>query len=805
MESKTSSGSGGSLKGTIYGDLVGSPYMIENTYDKYFELGEGRRAYSGGRVRSFFPSTTEVSLGSAAVCQWLSSFRDSPTIEHLRECLKDAYSHHPRGGWTEQTRLSLLSEKPSSSGTSDWAAVTRVVPIATYMGGDLGRSLDLSDACVKATCSNSEAVMAGRAITHSVHMATIGVTRREIRQMLEETYGLDFSREEDDLRAELRGEVRTPLEIMGKVIEGAYRYVMPESPAPPSSKVVAEASLRAVLESDSWEDAVRKAVAYGGPSNAVAGIAGGLAETLYGDVTPRIVGKLFSQIPTDLSKSMDAYEKRQYMKVDRDASLYGSISRDVLPIISFGPGRTVYIVPEERKDIRTILNETFPNAVIIAPSQQKDFIELHRQDMEGTYVYGDVPETRTLYIQDRKSIVSPSEYMAPGMPPIQVRRRHRDEFLSLRAWCVDRQREMNRFAGNPENLQIHYDQAYHMWIGGRRIDFFMGDQLAGRIKLDDKGLIKVEQGEYRDLGLDARFENHSLRSWMSRSLFSADDCADPLVRMDNIRESISTRLLDEGGSGEKISNLDRLVRLDEDQLDNVLQSAPTTDYLTRKEVTAVSAESGIQPVKTIYSIGYGRRSEESFLNTLHMMGIDTVVDLRSFPTSRIVPHFNEEHIYPALKKAGIDYISAGDRLGARFSSAGLKDDKGRVDWEKVSRDGDYTAAIEALESLSQKGRLVAIVCSEGNPLTCHRFGLVSRTLSQDGMDVRHILTNGEIVSHQMMEDRMLEKYLSKNEIPSVVSGSYSQQLVEAYRAMNEEYGYKPAQKSLKRSTKWYKL
>ena len=36
---------GSTLKGTVYGDLVGAPYMIENTYNRYFDLGESRRAY----------------------------------------------------------------------------------------------------------------------------------------------------------------------------------------------------------------------------------------------------------------------------------------------------------------------------------------------------------------------------------------------------------------------------------------------------------------------------------------------------------------------------------------------------------------------------------------------------------------------------------------------------------------------------------------------------------------------------------------------------------------------------------------
>ena len=107
----------GSFKGTVYGDLVGSPYMIENTYNRYFELGDSRRAYSHGKVRTFFPEATEVSHGAAAVCSWLTTYRDDPSVENLQKCLRQQFLAHPRGGWTEQTRLFLSSGMTSPSTT----------------------------------------------------------------------------------------------------------------------------------------------------------------------------------------------------------------------------------------------------------------------------------------------------------------------------------------------------------------------------------------------------------------------------------------------------------------------------------------------------------------------------------------------------------------------------------------------------------------------------------------------------------------------------------------------------------------
>ena len=90
-----------------------------------------------------------------------------------------------------------------------------------------------------------------------------------------------------------------------------------------------------------------------------------------------------------------------------------------------------------------------------------------------------------------------------------------------------------------------------------------------------------------------------------------------------------------------------------------------------------------------------------------------------------------------------------------------------------------------------------VVGAEGDPLSSHRLGLVSRALAEEGLDVKHILTNGEVVSQAELEGRLLEKYIRRNMIPSVTSGSYATQLSEAYRAMNREYGYTPAKRSRK--------
>ena len=793
----------GSFRGAVYGDLVGAPYMIENTYNRYFPLGESRRAFSHGKVRSFFPEVTEVSHGAAAVCNWLSTYRDAPTAEALQKCLRDQFLSHPRGGWTEPTRLFLSSGNGHPSETPDWSAITRTVPIASYVRDDLFRALDLAEACVMATCANEDTVMVAKALTHGIFMARHGAISAEVFTTLEMQYGLHLTRIDDELRAELRGEVRQPLEMMGTPVEGAYRYVLPASPAPPSARLVTEAAVRAVVQSDSWEDAVRRAVSYGGPSNAVAGIAGALAESLYGEVSPTVIGKLFPYIPTDIVRQIESFDHVESIAIEGKASPYAGLSRNAVTVLQVGSGSPTVVVPEDRGEIHAALRKHYPGIQVVAPSELGSITSRYKEIRNGTFPYGSVPELSTYYVQDGK-LVSPSQYVAPGMPPLQERKRHLREFNRLRNWCIDVQKELNAAAGNPGAGQIHYGDAFHLWIGSRRIDFFYGDSLAGRISLTEKGLLKVDLGDYRDLSTDSRFENHREQAWASRSVFNIAESANPIAYLDEIRSDIRARLLDEGmGSGTEaeldsrylgederlerspVSNIDHLEALESGE-DMGLQPLPTGHSPFPEDLQ----EGKTQEVRTVYSIGYGMRSQEGFINTLNMVCADTVIDIRSTPKSRLAPQFDADTIYEALQAKGIDYYLAGDRLGGRPEDLSLYSPSGRVDWDALREDTSFKEGIAAIEKLASEGHVVAVVCAEGDPLFCHRFGTVSRTLSEDGMQVRHVLTNGETLSHAELEARLVSKYESKGVLRSAISGSYSEQLTEAYNLLNDERGFK---------------
>src|SRR5271166_3063085 len=68
---------------------------------------------------------------------------------------------------------------------------------------------------------------------------------------------------------------------------------------------------------------------------------------------------------------------------------------------------------------------------------------------------------------------------------------------------------------------------------------------------------------------------------------------------------------------------------------------------------------------TIYTIGHSTRSLDELIAALKAHGVRTLVDIRSFPMSRRLPHFNRESLEVELPKHDIAYIWMKELGGRR--------------------------------------------------------------------------------------------------------------------------------------------
>jgi uncharacterized protein (DUF488 family) len=124
----------------------------------------------------------------------------------------------------------------------------------------------------------------------------------------------------------------------------------------------------------------------------------------------------------------------------------------------------------------------------------------------------------------------------------------------------------------------------------------------------------------------------------------------------------------------------------------------------------------------IYTLGYGGRGLEDFVEILERNVIDVLVDVRRFPKSRC-PGFSKDDLEVRLTENEVRYVFMGDTLGG-FRRGG---------YEKYTGTAEYERGINDLLELAHHGR-VAIMCKERSPRGCHRR-YISETLRERGIEV----------------------------------------------------------------------
>lgn len=145
----------------------------------------------------------------------------------------------------------------------------------------------------------------------------------------------------------------------------------------------------------------------------------------------------------------------------------------------------------------------------------------------------------------------------------------------------------------------------------------------------------------------------------------------------------------------------------------------------------------------VFTIGHSTRSFGEVLEMLRVNGVTDLVDVRSFPSSRKFPQWNQDAIKDALP-ADIGYRWIRDLGGRRHTPAGVSSPNGA--WKvKAFRDyADYMATEKFPCGLAELLRVShesvpAIMCSEAVPWRCHRR-LITDALIVAGVEVFDIMS-----------------------------------------------------------------
>ena len=169
-------------------------------------------------------------------------------------------------------------------------------------------------------------------------------------------------------------------------------------------------------------------------------------------------------------------------------------------------------------------------------------------------------------------------------------------------------------------------------------------------------------------------------------------------------------------------------------------------------------DSELNQPATLYTIGHSTRTLGELIEALQAHGIETLVDIRSIPMSRRLPHFNRESLEAELPKAGIGYVWLKELGGRRKKT---RDDSPHIairsdsfrNYADHMLTPEFERGVNVLLNLARE-RKTAYMCAERVYFHCHRM-MVSDWLVAHGHEVLHIDDEGPLRAHKLMPEARL--------------------------------------------------
>ncbi len=259
------------ILGAIIGDTIGSIYEFRPTKDYDFKLHDNMEY-------------TDDSIITIAVADWILhdfSHSHETLIATMRKwgrrypCPMGSY-----GGWFDNW---LHTPTPQPYGSWGNGSAMRVSAVG-FAFKTLEETLQVAKISAEVTHNHPEGIKGAAATAAAIYMARNMATKTEIRDYIETYAGYDLHRKYDDIKKDYH-------------FDGSCQGTVPES-------------IIAFLESDSYEDAIRKTVALGGDADTMGSITGAIAAAYYREVPDSIADFTLSKLPTDLRQIVDEFEKK---------------------------------------------------------------------------------------------------------------------------------------------------------------------------------------------------------------------------------------------------------------------------------------------------------------------------------------------------------------------------------------------------------------------------------------------------------------------------------------------------------------
>ena len=235
------------MLGAIAGDIIGSVYEGHNIKTTDFPLFDERCTF------------TDDTVLTAAIADAILTGSD------YGEKLKEYFRLYPGKGYGVHFRkwAAHSSTKPYYSMGN--GSAMRVSPVG-FAFNTLDEVLREAQKSAEPTHNHPEGIKGAQATASSIFLARGGADKEEIKAYIENNFVYDLNEPLDQIRNYYKFDETCP----GSVPQ----------------------AIRAFLESNDYEDALRKAISIGGDSDTIACITGGIAEAYYKKVPHAIIERV---------------------------------------------------------------------------------------------------------------------------------------------------------------------------------------------------------------------------------------------------------------------------------------------------------------------------------------------------------------------------------------------------------------------------------------------------------------------------------------------------------------------------------
>lgn len=283
------------MLGAIIGDIAGSKYEFNNTFDYDFEmLGEGC-------------DFTDDTICTVAVADAILNGRS------YQESLLDWCRRYPspKGAYGGRFAGWIRSLDPQPYNSFGNGSAMRVSPVA-WLFDDLSQVLEDAEKTALPTHNHPEGIKGAKAVAHAIWYFRKSRFSEESKDSeYEETKGLknENAKASKDENETIQGF----MSIARSYYEDFDTRVYPKGKFDETCMDAVPLSFYLLSQASSFEDAIRLAISHGGDSDTIGAIVGSIAEACFG-IPQEMKEKALSYLPNDMKDIWKQFAEKSQIK-----------------------------------------------------------------------------------------------------------------------------------------------------------------------------------------------------------------------------------------------------------------------------------------------------------------------------------------------------------------------------------------------------------------------------------------------------------------------------------------------------------